>query len=60
VLIRRLDPVFAISIGLAAAFTRIGREEREKGRSRTESWDVLRRRWDLVWQSEGQGGKKAL
>jgi hypothetical protein len=55
---RRLDPVFAISIGLAAAFTRINREEKEKGRSTQESLDVFRRRWGLAWQSkEGEGNK---
>jgi hypothetical protein len=54
---RRLDPVFAISIGLAAAFTRINREEKEKGRSTQESLDVFRRRWDLAWASkEGEKG----
>jgi hypothetical protein len=50
---RRLDPIFAISIGLAAAVTRINREEKEKGRSTQESWDVLKRRWALAWESGG-------
>jgi len=50
---RGLDPVFAISIGLAAAFTRIRREEKDKGRSGWESVAVARRRWALVW-----GGKE--
>jgi hypothetical protein len=55
---RRLDPVFAISIGLAAAFTRINREEKEKGRSTQQSVDVFKRRWNLAWQSkEGEKGK---
>jgi hypothetical protein len=55
---RRLDPIFAISIGLAAAFTRINREEKEKGRSTQESVDVFRRRWSLAWESkEGEKGK---
>ncbi|KAH7073539.1 hypothetical protein BKA63DRAFT_35364 [Paraphoma chrysanthemicola] len=54
---KRLDPIFAISIGLAAAVTRINREEKEKGRSTSESMDVLRRRWTLAWQSDAQGKK---
>ncbi|KAG9195480.1 hypothetical protein G6011_00601 [Alternaria panax] len=55
---KRLDPLFAISIGLAAAFTRINREEKEKGRSSQESIDVLRRRWSLAWQGN-ETDKKA-
>lgn len=55
---RRLDPLFAISIGLAAAFTRINREEKEKGRSTQESIDVLKRRWSLAWQGN-EAEKKA-
>ena len=39
----RLDPIFAFGVGLAAAATRIRREEREKGRGVEESWGVLRR-----------------
>ncbi|KAH7089899.1 hypothetical protein FB567DRAFT_590690 [Paraphoma chrysanthemicola] len=54
---KRLDPIFAISIGLAAAVTRINREEKEKGRSTPESMDVLRRRWTLAWQGNAQGKK---
>jgi hypothetical protein len=56
---RRLDPIFAITIGLAAAFTRINREEKEKGRSTQESLDVLRRRWRLAWENGGTESKKA-
>jgi len=55
---RSLDPLFAISIGLAAAFTRINREEKEKGRSSQESIDVLKRRWNLAWQGN-EAEKKA-
>ncbi|KAF2855067.1 hypothetical protein T440DRAFT_202634 [Plenodomus tracheiphilus IPT5] len=54
---RSLDPIFAISIGLAAAYTRINREEKEKGRSTQESIEVVRRRWDLAWRGEGEGEK---
>ncbi|KAJ8111920.1 hypothetical protein OPT61_g5596 [Boeremia exigua] len=49
---KALDPLFAISIGLAAAATRINREEKEKGRSTQETMDVFKRRWALAWQSE--------
>ena len=49
---RALDPVFAISIGLAAAVTRINREEKEKGRSTQETIDVFKRRWTLAWEKE--------
>ena len=49
---RALDPVFAISIGLAAAVTRINREEKEKGRSTQETMDVFKRRWALAWDKE--------
>ncbi|KAF1979206.1 hypothetical protein BU23DRAFT_447269, partial [Bimuria novae-zelandiae CBS 107.79] len=53
---RRLDPIFAISIGLAAAATRIHREEREKGRGVGETLEVARRRFGIWW--EGGQGKK--
>ncbi|CAN9357863.1 unnamed protein product [Alternaria alternata] len=56
---KRLDPLFAISIGLAAAFTRINREEKEKGRSTQESIDVLKRRWSLAWQQGNEIENKA-
>ncbi|KAH7411646.1 hypothetical protein DE146DRAFT_750816 [Phaeosphaeria sp. MPI-PUGE-AT-0046c] len=54
---KSLDPIFAISIGLAAAVTRINREEKEKGRSTAQSMDVLKRRWNLAWQGESQENK---
>ncbi|KAF2826419.1 hypothetical protein CC86DRAFT_293230 [Ophiobolus disseminans] len=54
---KRLDPLFAISIGLAAAATRISREEKEKGRNSTQSVDALKRRWNLAWESEIQEKK---
>ncbi|KAH7117769.1 hypothetical protein B0J11DRAFT_91269 [Dendryphion nanum] len=46
---KSLDPVFAISIGLAAAATRINREEKEKGRSTGESIEVFKKRAGLAW-----------
>lgn len=52
-LCRRLDPIFAISIGLAAAATRINREEREKGRNTAATVEVLKRRVGLWWDGEG-------
>jgi hypothetical protein len=55
---RALDPIFAISIGLAAAATRINREEKEKGRSTQETIDVFKRRWALAWQSEPTAAAK--
>jgi hypothetical protein len=55
---RSLDPVFAISIGVAAAATRINREEKGKGRSTAQSMDVLKRRWNLAWQGDNLEKKK--
>jgi hypothetical protein len=49
---RGLDPLFAISIGLAAAVTRINREEKEKGRSTQQIVDVARRRWGIAWEGK--------
>ncbi|KAF2146134.1 uncharacterized protein K452DRAFT_212954, partial [Aplosporella prunicola CBS 121167] len=46
---KKLDPLFAISIGSAAALARINREEREKDRSPMQSWKTLQRRWALAF-----------
>ena len=54
---RRLDPLFAISIGVAAALTRINREEKEKGRSTQDTMDVFKRRLNLAWQGNAEQGK---
>ncbi|KAA8620253.1 repeatdomain containing protein [Pyrenophora tritici-repentis] len=54
---KRLDPLFAISIGLAAALTRINREEKEKGRSTQETLHLVKRRWNLAWQGNEEQGK---
>ncbi|KAL5373810.1 hypothetical protein DPSP01_012427 [Paraphaeosphaeria sporulosa] len=51
---RTLDPIFAVSIGLAAAATRINREEKDKGRSTAQTVDVFKRRVALWWD----GGAK--
>ncbi|XPS68003.1 hypothetical protein M3J09_000300 [Ascochyta lentis] len=55
---RALDPLFAVSIGLAAAATRINREEKEKGRSTQDSIDIFKRRWALAWQGERTAASK--
>ncbi|KAF2478632.1 hypothetical protein BDY17DRAFT_328163 [Neohortaea acidophila] len=60
---KRLDPIFALSVGIAAAAVRINREEKEKGNTTQESVRSLRRRWDLLFEREevgvgaGAGGK---
>ncbi|PVI01997.1 hypothetical protein DM02DRAFT_503823, partial [Periconia macrospinosa] len=46
---KRLDPLFALSIGLMAAATRIRREEVEKGRDVGQTLEVLRRRVGGWW-----------
>lgn len=51
---RRLDPLFAIGIGLAAAATRINREEKEKGRSPAQTVDVFKRRWNIWWEGKAE------
>jgi hypothetical protein len=38
-----MDPVFAVLIGIGAAATRINRDEKQKGRSTTETIEVARR-----------------
>lgn len=45
---RTLDPIFALSIGVAAAAVRINREEKEKGRSREQTVESLKRRINLA------------
>jgi len=57
---KRLDPVFAIFIGAAAAAARISREEKEKGRNTQQTIEVLRRRFQLAWKGTvdtTKGGK---
>lgn len=49
--------MFAISIGLAAAFTRINREEKDKGRTTQQSIDVVKRRWNIAWQGAAEEKK---
>ncbi|KAK5660742.1 hypothetical protein OQA88_12108 [Cercophora sp. LCS_1] len=40
---RVADPIFALAIGVAAAATRINREEKEKGRTTQETIESARR-----------------
>jgi hypothetical protein len=57
---RSLDPLFAITIGLGAALTRIDREEKEKGRSTAQTFEVFKRRVGIAWEGSGSGsGKKS-
>ncbi|KAF2182779.1 hypothetical protein K469DRAFT_220143 [Zopfia rhizophila CBS 207.26] len=48
---RSIDPIFAISIGVAAALTRINREEKEKGHTTSETIDIFKRRVGLASDS---------
>lgn len=42
------DPIFAVFIGLSAAATRINREEKEKGRNTSETFNVGLRQVSLT------------
>lgn len=48
---RAVDPIFAVSVGVAAAAVRINREEKEKGRTTQESYSALKRRFNMLFQS---------
>ncbi|KAJ9622363.1 hypothetical protein H2203_006582 [Taxawa tesnikishii (nom. ined.)] len=41
---KNLDPVFALSVGVAAAGTRINREQKEKGYNPQQTMEALQRR----------------
>ncbi|KAK6437437.1 hypothetical protein LTR95_006366 [Oleoguttula sp. CCFEE 5521] len=45
---KSIDPIFAMSVGLAAAYVRINREEKEKGKTTQQSVDSLRRRFPMA------------
>ncbi|KAG8626081.1 hypothetical protein KVT40_006482 [Elsinoe batatas] len=45
---RNLDPIFALFIGLSAAYTRINREQTEKGFNRQDTIGQLQRRFDIA------------
>ncbi|KAG9258985.1 uncharacterized protein F5Z01DRAFT_669720 [Emericellopsis atlantica] len=44
---RVADPIFAVAIGIGAAATRINREEKEKGKTSSETWQTALRRIGL-------------
>jgi hypothetical protein len=48
--LRTLDPIFAVSVGVAAAVVRINREEKEKGKSFEQSKESLGRRAGMAWK----------
>ncbi|KAI6801346.1 hypothetical protein KC332_g15546 [Hortaea werneckii] len=56
---KAIDPIFATSIGVAAAVVRINREEKEKGRSTEQSIETLKRRVNMVMEKSGEEGKVA-
>ncbi|CCC07506.1 hypothetical protein QBC45DRAFT_317676 [Copromyces sp. CBS 386.78] len=45
---RVADPIFAVFIGVSAAALRINREEKEKGRTTQEIFQIARRRLGLT------------
>jgi hypothetical protein len=61
--LRTLDPIFAVSVGVAAAAVRINREEKEKGKSFEQSKESLNRRAGMAWKiirGELEGEKAAV
>jgi len=40
-----------MSVGIAAAFVRINREEKEKGKTTQQSIESLKSRWALLFES---------
>jgi hypothetical protein len=50
---RNLDPLFAVSIGVAAATLRINKEEKKKGRTTKETLDALKTRPRLALKQAG-------
>jgi len=55
ILSKRLDPVFAITMGTIAAGLRIRRDEEEHGRPAQQAFDTLKRRIALAWNSGTSG-----
>lgn len=47
-----IDPIYAIAIGTGAALVRIRREEKEKGRTRTDSVASVKRRVNMLFEKE--------
>ncbi|RMY07808.1 hypothetical protein D0868_05150 [Hortaea werneckii] len=62
---KAIDPIFATSVGVAAAVVRINREEKEKGRTTAQSVETFKRRLHLVMEKSeeevkvGAGAEKA-
>ncbi|KAI7189530.1 hypothetical protein D0869_05541 [Hortaea werneckii] len=56
---KAIDPIFATSVGVAAAVVRINREEKEKGRTTEQSVETFKRRVNLVMENSGEEGKVA-
>lgn len=56
--LRTIDPIFAISIGLAAAVVRINREEKEKGKTTQQTMDSLKKRVNMLFEKDGEIQKK--
>jgi len=57
-----MDPIFAMSVGVAAAAVRINREEKEKGKSTQQSIEDAKRRWNMLFEKDEEvkstiGGK---
>ncbi|KAI0013324.1 hypothetical protein F4779DRAFT_613859 [Xylariaceae sp. FL0662B] len=48
---RVADPIFAVTVGLMAAATRINREEKEKGRTTEQTIGAAKRRLALITKS---------
>ncbi|KXL46858.1 hypothetical protein M433DRAFT_116685 [Acidomyces richmondensis BFW] len=55
---KTIDPIFAISIGLAAAVVRINREEKEKGKTTQQTMDSLKKRVNMLFEKDGEIQKK--
>lgn len=53
---RRLDPIFALFVGVSAAGVRIRKDEQIKGRSSKDTIDALKRRTRLATKTFGLGG----
>jgi hypothetical protein len=53
---RRLDPLFALFVGVSAAAVRINKDEKKAGRETEETLETLKRRIRLVGRGFGLGG----
>ncbi|KAK5133369.1 hypothetical protein LTR08_007803 [Meristemomyces frigidus] len=48
------DPIFAMSVGIAAAVVRVNREEKEKGHSTQDILDTLKRRTSALFEQSDE------